>query len=111
MQKIRMALAAAAIGFTTMVSGLAPVEAAGLSAAPLASVSQIGGGLVQTVDWRDGFCWRHPGNWRCRHYHHYRHYRHYGQYGYCARSRSACAERWGWHTYRYRVCLRRHNCY
>ena len=38
MQKIRMALAAAAAGFITMVSGLAPVEAAGLSVTPLAPI-------------------------------------------------------------------------
>lgn len=107
MQKIRMALAAAAVGFITMVSGLAPVEAAGLSVTPLAPIAQLDGGLVQTVDWRGEFCWRHPYNWRCRGYRHY-HYRHYG---YCGRWRSECGERWGWHTYRYRVCLRRHGCY
>ena len=106
MHKIRMAFAVAGVGFTVLAGGRAPAEAAPFSATPLTSVAQqvadqTGGGAVQTVHWRRGFCWRHPGHWRCRKVR---------IHGYCARWRSECADRWGWHTPRYRWCLRRHGC-
>lgn len=102
MQKIKMTFAIAAIGFTVLAGGRAPAEAAPLSAAPLASMSQqladqTGGGAVEKVHYR-------------RHRHHYhRHHRHYHR-SYCRDWRSRCANRWGWHTPRYRGCLRRHGC-
>ena len=92
MQTIKMIFAIAAVGFAVLAGGRAPAEAALLSAAPLASMSrqladQPSGGAVQKVHYRKGFCWRHPHNWRWH-----------------------CADRWGWHTPRYRQCLRRHGC-
>jgi hypothetical protein len=32
------------------------------------------------------------------------------QYGYCRRERAICAERWGWRTPRFFVCLERRGC-
>ena len=103
MRNVRMAFAIAAVGFAVLFGGRAPVQAAPLSATPLASVSQLadqtGSGAMQKVDWRSEYCWRHPGNWRC-------HERH----NYCGRWRHECADRWGWNTWRFRRCLRWHEC-
>ena len=104
MQIIKTTIAAAAFSLAVLLGGGAPSEAAPLSAAPLASMSQqladeTGGGSIQKVHYRRGFCWRHPHHRRCRNVGHRRHYRDW---------RSRCAERWGWHTPRYRRCLSRH---
>jgi hypothetical protein len=32
------------------------------------------------------------------------------QYGYCRRERAICAERWGWRTPRFFICLERRGC-
>ena len=32
------------------------------------------------------------------------------QYGYCSRWRRECADRWGWRTPRFYVCLERRGC-
>ena len=32
------------------------------------------------------------------------------QYGYCRRERAICAERWGWRTDRFFICLQRRGC-
>ena len=106
MQTIKMTFAIAAVGFAVLVGGRAPAEAAPLSAAPLASMSQqladqASGGALQKVHYRRGYCWRHPHSWRCRHVRPYR---------YCRDWRWRCANRWDWHTPRYRSCLRRHGC-
>jgi hypothetical protein len=88
MQNIKMACAIAAVGFTVLMGGRAPAEAAPLSASPLGPVSQQvaeqNGGALQQV--------------------------HYRARRYCRNWRSECAERWNWHTPRYRLCLRRHDC-
>ena len=106
MQTIKMTFAIAAVGFAVLAGGHAPAEAAPLSAAPLASMSrqladQPSGGALQKAHYRKGFCWQHPHNWRCRHARPHRH---------CRNWRWRCADRWGWHTPRYRQCLRRHGC-
>ena len=105
MQTIKMTFAIAALGFAVLAGGRAPAEAAPLSAVLLASMSlladQPSGGAVQNVHFRKGFCRRHPHNWRCRPARPHR---------YCRDWRSRCADRWGWHTPRYRQCLRRHGC-
>lgn len=33
-----------------------------------------------------------------------------GGWGYCRRWRHECADRWGWGTWQFRRCLRRHGC-
>ncbi|MGH1349283.1 MAG: hypothetical protein ACRBBN_00525 [Methyloligellaceae bacterium] len=48
--------------------------------------------------------------YRGRHYRRHRRYRHY-RYSRCHRARRRCAWRYGWHTYRWRRCVRRHGCY
>jgi hypothetical protein len=106
MQKIRLNFAIAAVGFAVLIGGRAPVEAAPLTAAPLSSVSQqladqAGSGAVEKVHYR-----------RHRHHHHHRHFHYRSHYrgGYCRDWRWRCADRWDWHTPRYRHCLRRHGC-
>lgn len=107
MQMIKTAFAVAAIGVAVLIGGGAPARAAPLSASPLASMSQpiagqMDGGALQKVHYRRNFCWRHPHHWRCRP----RGWRS----GYCRNWRWRCADRWGWHTPRFRQCLRRHGC-
>jgi len=99
MRKIKMSFAIAVVGFAVLIGGRAPADAAPLSAAPLASVSQqvadqASGGAVQKVHYRRGHCRRG----------------HAGPHHHCRNWRWRCANRWGWHTPRYRQCLRRHGC-
>lgn len=98
MQTIRMTFAIAVVGFAVLAGARAPAEAAPLSASPLASMSQqvadqADGSALQKVHYRKGHCWRHGR-----------------AHSYCRNWRWRCAKRWGWHTPRYRQCLRRHGC-
>ncbi|NJM33538.1 MAG: hypothetical protein HC850_01250 [Rhodomicrobium sp.] len=102
MHKIRMMLAAAALGLAALFGGqITAVAAPAQTPLPLFAPLSSAGGLLEQVTWRGEFCWRHPHHWRCR--------RH-GHYNYCRKWRWTCADRWGWHNWRYRRCLRRHGC-
>ncbi len=104
MLKMKMALAAAAVGFATLAAGQTSAQAASVQMTPLPSISPAAaadGGLLQQVDWRGEFCEHHPYNWRCRHR---------VRYNYCYDWRHSCAERWGWRTHDFYVCLRRRGC-
>ncbi len=59
--------------------------------------------------------WRHKryrGRRGRRHRHRHYHGYYYPRYGYnsCYRERRRCARRYGWHTYRWRRCVRWHGC-
>jgi hypothetical protein len=107
MNKIKFALVAAAMAFMALAAGRGVAEAATVSPAPVAAMSQIAAansGLVEKVDyWGSGYCYRHPYHWRCR-----GHRVHV--YPHCRGWRFECGHRWGWHSGRYYRCLRYHGC-
>jgi hypothetical protein len=110
MKKIKFALIGAAMAFAALVGGKGAAEAATMSPAPAAAITQIdvGGSAIVKVDYYDrGYCYRHP--WRCRH-HRYGYRYGYGGYPHCRRWRWECANRWGWNTHRFYRCLRYHGC-
>lgn len=85
MARTRMALTVAAIGVAALLGGgHTPAEAAPMSPSPLAMLAQ-----QVTIDGAETV--------------------HY-PYRYCRRWRVRCANRYGWHTPRFRRCLRRHAC-
>jgi hypothetical protein len=107
MKPLRLAIVAAVLTVSALVVSRAPADAAPISVAPMTSVAQqlavkTGGTVVEKVRWRGGFCYRHPRSWRCL--------KRVRVHRYCRNWRGECAERWGWHTPRYRRCLRRHGC-
>jgi hypothetical protein len=82
----KVKLTAAVLGLTALAMGQVPAQAEpvrlpGLSV--IAPSHRADGGLLLKADWDGSRCWR----WR-----------------------HECADRWGWRTHRFFVCLRRHDC-
>lgn len=86
MTKIRMALTAVvAVGLAALAAGQVPADAASAQMTPLPSIAHAApadGGLLLKIDYDD----------------------------HCRRWRHECADRWGWRTHRFFICLRRHDC-
>lgn len=78
----------------------ASVVAIGLSVAAGSSPSQAAS-LVPELSKSQSLA--EPAGYRHRHWY----WRHRG---YCWRWRHICADRWGWGSWRYYRCLRRHGC-
>jgi hypothetical protein len=84
MMSIKIAFAAAALAFAALLQAGTPARAASIS---LKSLSAIAGptsaqhSTIQKIAYRN-----------------------------CRRWRQECVGRWGWHTHRYRRCMRYHGC-
>jgi hypothetical protein len=91
-------------GALAAVALLAP--GASSAAAPTTVAPSIEVTLVQPAQW---WRWRRDDDDRDR-YWRYRDWRYDGYGRRCRYVRHECAERWGWGTWEYRRCVRRHGC-
>src|SRR5215468_5335869 len=76
-------------------------------AGPMAVAPPVEASLVQPAQsWR----WRRDDDDRDRYWRRDRDWRYDGYWRRCRRMRHECAERWGWGTWEFRRCVRRHGC-
>lgn len=102
------------LGKMYLVGGLMAAVAllsAGPASASIAGATAVthsaDASILQSAQyWR----WRRDDDDRDRYWRRDRDWRYDGYWRHCRHERHECAERWGWGTWEFRRCVRRHGC-